>query len=70
MRCRACNKDHEPHQLWRSVEGLPELIMEDLCSECLYWARAATYDGGPEGELEYLTITLGLNYGRYQDSEE
>lgn len=60
MRCRACNHEHDPAQLFRTVEGV--VVMEDLCGNCLHWARAATYDGGPESELEYLSITLGLGY--------
>ena len=64
MRCRACNKEHDPLQLFRKVEG--QEVMEDLCGECLFWARAAVYDGGPDGELEYLQVTLGIggDYGR------
>ena len=67
MRGRACNKAHDPLQLFRVVEG--QMVMEDLCSACLHWARAATYDGGPESELEYLSITLGLFNGREMDQE-
>lgn len=67
MRCKACNKEYDPLQLWRTVEGV--LLMEDLCGECLFWARAATYDGGPESELEYLSITLGLTYGTVDQEE-
>ncbi len=67
MRCRACNREHDPLQLLRTVEG--QVVMEDLCGECLFWARAAVYDGGPDGELEYLTVTLGIGGYNGMDQE-
>ena len=64
MRCKACNG--EMHTTWRSVEGLKEPILEDLCPSCLYIIRASIYDGGPSNELDLIS-ELGVEL---DDDEE
>ncbi len=70
MRCKACNKPMDPLQLFRHVEGVEELVIEDLCGECLFIARAMTYDGGPDNEIETILQTTGVSCGLFMDSEK
>lgn len=67
MHCKAC--DCSIQVTWRAVEGLDKPILEDLCSNCQHWARAAAYDGGPPNEMDVLLETLGVRYEK-EDSEE
>lgn len=60
MRCKACNKEMDPLQLFRQVDGVDHLVIEDLCSECLFIVRAMNYDGGPDNEVEEIMATIGV----------
>lgn len=46
MRCRACDRSMEPR--WWQPEGAESPILEDLCSLCLPWSRAALTEAEAE----------------------
>lgn len=67
MRCRACDKKTDV--AWWYPDDAAGPVLETLCPSCLFFVRAMLYDGGPDNEIETLTMTLGIDSG-HSDSTE
>ncbi len=67
MRCKACDKVLEPHEIvWRDERA----NYEELCLTCRSWVLADLYDAPMDDAGEFADIIRSLGIGNTVSSEE